>query len=581
MAITYTRIKYDKPTVALSLVAGGSLEPNTTYYYRVATANNNYWASVNRMSPASDVQYITTDTTNLSIKIDITHSTGNPEYTFIWVSKGVDPGTGGWNDHVNFPDCWYLGWGSYNMPSSGNAKIDTLTDDGVTLGWFSVYYNLDPGTGANYGYVIFSEHGRDHLIIDGSTDLDPVSFDTIYDEAVLQGWPLESTIEPVDLVPADQFILDPRRVYMLHFKELEINSYFKDADKLIVLVAGDVFFDGETYIGTHDAATDLTNDGIDFLLTGHGVSFGNVHFRSASRTEVFDSTVKVRKATFSLSTAYGARWVIGGTDWLFRDCVGYGPGGYRGFNNGMEVNGADPGGTSLLHRVASWRGRYTGDWTAANPFLADDLMLGTIAGSGCWVRHTDFAQREFSNVEFRGEEGVANSLVGSVKFGNSVNLSRAQFTDCYLYDFDRIYWYWWSPGTPFEDTSYFKFRYSISLRVLDVNGDPVVGAAVVVENANGDEEFNTTTGGDGTIADAYVLKYLNKPDPAEGASHTGGLMTDYGPFTMTVTMPEFEPYIHIFDTEEAIDWSITLLPSGAVQAQGINASIEDDIRAEV
>ena len=106
-----------------------------------------------------------------------------------------------------------------------------------------------------------------------------------------------------------------------------------------------------------------------------------------------------------------------------------------------------------------------------------------------------------------------------------------------------------------------------------------------MKNVNGDEEFVTATGINGVIAEQYVLRYHATPDPAmtvpQYQRQIPDFFFDYGPFTLTVTAPGFDEYVHIADIDEAVDWSISLQASGQVQAQGIDAMIEDNIQAEV
>ena len=363
MAHVYTRTAWAKPTLALSLVAGGSLEPNTTYYYRVVSQyNSKYPSSCLYRSPASDVQSITTDAVNKTIRLTVTHGTGNPEYTAAWVSQGVDPGTGNWNDQDNYPDVRYLSNGSTNQNSITGEKLTVVDDDGVTYGWFSTIYRLGPST--NYGFSPLNEDGKDRLTCSGGTTEDPITFDSIYNEAVAQGWPLGSTIEKIEMTSGD-YALKYHVGYTLNFRQLVVDEggsgVFDDQDKTIVVDNCVLDFRCNTYLGTYIETRDLTVEGINFIIAGHGTSFGQIKFQCGSNElRIYDTAFNVRRALFSVSNTYGARVMNTSLDWRLIDVKILGTTFGGGLNNGFEIGAAAADESCLLRRVRTGYHRYAG-----------------------------------------------------------------------------------------------------------------------------------------------------------------------------------------------------------------------------
>jgi hypothetical protein len=576
MAHVYTRTAYTaKPVVSLSLVAGGSLKPNTTYYYRAITGDNRLYGSCLRRSAPSDVKSITTDVTNLSIKVDIVHESGNPEYTYIWVAEALDPGTGGWNDKSSQPTIVYLGIGSTNHFSTGySTKIDTFTDDGASVGWYGTYYYLNGdgrvGGTANYGFVPFHENAKDYLDCYGGTEEDPISFDSIYAEAVAQGWPLESTIQPINLVPSDDYVQQSdgsqmwdRRSYVMNFCMMDIGAdgdHFVDSDKIIVLDDCRVEFEGGTRLGVYTESYDMTTEGVHFTLIGHGVSYGSVSFFSGDSDEVrvYDSSVTVRRATFSISTPYGAGCRIYCEDWKFIDFEMTGHLDYQGTNNGLEISDAKADGSALLKRARIHRHRYGSLFTAPNPFTCEDVTIRTYGGTGLIVYHSDAAVRVFSNMTIGGLGAGTASLYGHVKLDGWATFTTAEFIDSDIQDREWIWWYV-RGGYSLLTGSYFDFKNTLNIRVTDSDGNGIHDATVVMKSASGVTEFSTTTSGGGYISEQTVTTERNEPDITLGSSHYGGITTLYGPFTLTVTADGYRDHTLVADIDAATDWEIALV----------------------
>ena len=581
MAHTYTRMHLNKPVVTLSLVAGGSLEPNTTYYYRAVTGTTSIVYRCDQLSAASDVKSITTDATNRSVKVDVAHDSGNPEYTWIWVAMDLDPGTGGWNDKSNQPTIVFLGNGTYTQYSTTRVPLDTFTDDGVSYGWYSTLYYLNGdgrvGGTSNYGYVLFSENAKDLLEINGGDAGAPITFDSINDYAIAQGWNPKETIDPIPLV--DDFELQNRRGFILNFATVKLwgDSYFADEDKIIHLNVCRLQVWGEIHCGDYNSGLDLSSVGIDFILQGHGVQFGNVIFQSGSLVRLYDCRILVRRGDFSLSTPYTATFELNTTDWRLIDCTLTGHTEYGGLNGGLDIKRAAADGSCLLRRVSSNRGRYSGTITAADPFTIEGFVT---TFSPTWVRHYGDVERVFRGVEIRGDSAQGGyGLTGSMAGDRQRTV--VNFVDSYIYDPMKIYWY--AIGGNYIYTSYYKFSYSVNIAVRDQSGAAIVGASVVLKNTNGDEEFSTTTDENGVIEEGLAAAMTAFPDWDGGVGNwqKADFLITYGPFTLTVEKEGFDTVILTAEIDAAADWEISLKHSAPVYVDRIFATVEDDLRATI
>lgn len=151
MASLYT---FPKPIVELSLEPGGSLLPNTTYYFG-AFYRGFLQAG---QSPLSDQVSITTDTTNLSIRVKIKWDTGGGVYSYdrpvpsfwtanyarfhiIWNTTDMTDGAGNWT--------------FVNYETTTGADVYIVTGDGTT---YNVVYSTAPVyNGTNFLYVYIPE----------------------------------------------------------------------------------------------------------------------------------------------------------------------------------------------------------------------------------------------------------------------------------------------------------------------------------------------------------------------------------------------------------------------------------------
>lgn len=557
------------PVISLSLVAGGSLSPNTTYYYRAVTVDYRYAGTSGKWSPVSDVKSIATDDTNLSIKIDIVHPTGNDEYTLFWVHEGSDPGVGNWNDGDAFPDIRSLHNSSLYFIPMDDTKLSTWTDDGTHEAWSNDVYRL--GNSANYGYVPLREAGRVRLDCSGGTLGDPITFDSIYAEAVAQGWDERATIEKLDLDDSAESPLGWLTGYRLNFTQCRIDSgrsgWFIDLDKLIILDGCALSFYCSTSLGLRREDLGATTGGLFFHLTGAATAFGVLNISGADEPiRVYDTRITVGGYEWARSTNYGGQFNVSGTDWEIVDLSIKGSSGESGLNDGPKFSEGDSG--CLLQGFVSHRHRYSGQILSSTPFEINGAVFGPYGSTGliCYHNKSDDVERVFTGITIPGSEGSGETFYLQRRADGYTLQSKVATVDSEIFDKSRIRWYGGGVRFPEVPGSYCDFRNTVNVRVTTQDGDEIEGATVTCLNSEGTEEFSETTAADGTIAEQTVTGIRNEPDPnIDTSSYVGGVVTDYNPFTITVTADGYRDHVIVAEEiAEATSWEVSLTDNSSL-----------------
>ena len=199
--MTYTRSTLDQPNLSNpTLASGGSLEPNTTYYYKViAISGTEYriWQVGNYYSLPSNEVSITTDDTNKTVVLDWGDITNADQYA-VYRSKVS---------------------GVYTTMLWKPPQITTsnFTDDGTYNP--SGYTNLAPYDVKLNGYLKISD--------EGSSDV-PITLEDIYNEDVANGWDI---IEKLDF-----------GIYEIHcFLEIAGSVYFNTENETLIINGGLIF----------------------------------------------------------------------------------------------------------------------------------------------------------------------------------------------------------------------------------------------------------------------------------------------------------------------------------------------------
>ena len=169
-------ITFTKPTDAItdlsgSLSAGGTLAPNTTYYYVVLVLGNGATAishNYGTLSGISNEFSITTDSTNRTVNLTWSAITGASRYL---VFRRTTSGT------------HYLSSFLKNLVVSTNSAID----NGSSSISNSVLPLVPSGQLLPMG-ITPRIHGMGDLVYYGGTEADPITPQDIYNAAVTDGW---------------------------------------------------------------------------------------------------------------------------------------------------------------------------------------------------------------------------------------------------------------------------------------------------------------------------------------------------------------------------------------------------------
>ena len=170
-------ITFTKPTDAItdlsgSLSAGGTLAPNTTYYYVVLVLGNGATAinhNYGTLSGISNEFSITTDSTNRTVNLTWSAITGASRYL---VFRRTTSGT-------HYLASWL---------SSLDVSTNSAIDDGSSAISGDSVLPLVPTTALLPMGITPRIHGVGHLEYYGGTEADPITPQDIYNAAVADGW---------------------------------------------------------------------------------------------------------------------------------------------------------------------------------------------------------------------------------------------------------------------------------------------------------------------------------------------------------------------------------------------------------
>jgi hypothetical protein len=477
MAKVYTRTSYSAaPTLSLALSAGGNLDPNTTYYYRAMTCDRNT-AAMLRCSALSPVQSITTDTTNLTIDITITHSTGNPEYTFIWVIKDTDPGTDNWaiTDGVH-----QLGPASTLVRCTGYPnKITSFSDDGTRNSFMTI-------GSSNYGMYIPHENARDYIQISGGTSGDPVTIEDIYQYAVSQSWPLNSTIDRVDYgfpgcgddtdIASSTGYGNARPTYIINMKTFQYDDYVLFQDCNIINFSKQITGNSNSVVimGEYDSTLDLCKNGVDITTFVHSSQAGQYTLRNC---KIYDTKIRARRMAKSISKPYSSRFNAYNNINFDVEIIDSSVGSE--FDRGMSTTLTD--GDHIIKRVWNYENR----WEDNGSSLVGDFSFWRfiIDNSGPWFYTTTATPTTIT---------LKNSKLKIVSAGNRLLYIFVQTTtndgcthlelinpEVEESEWGRIYYY--QPSTTqTANAAWVKESYEFDLNIVDENGDAVQSASVTM-----------------------------------------------------------------------------------------------------
>ena len=99
-----------------------------------------------------------------------------------------------------------------------------------------------------------------------------------------------------------------------------------------------------------------------------------------------------------------------------------------------------------------------------------------------------------------------------------------------------------------------RIKYSINLKIVDEEGNPINNSNVVLTDTNGDETFSVSTDGNGEITEQTVMVYDKWWEHPNWNLHED----DYNDFTLTISKAGYNIYEAIFTLNEKTDWTIAL-----------------------
>jgi hypothetical protein len=134
-----------------------------------------------------------------------------------------------------------------------------------------------------------------------------------------------------------------------------------------------------------------------------------------------------------------------------------------------------------------------------------------------------------------------------------------------------------------EDPAYnyptIRLYNTIAIKLVDVTGAAIDGTVTVTDGDGDSTDYPTTSGSvEFEVERGYVYFDVTKSTP----EYDETLFYDKNPMQISIDAgEEYQPYSTILTLDEPTDWTIAMQPAGAVQAQGITATIEGDFVVEV
>jgi len=127
--------------------------------------------------------------------------------------------------------------------------------------------------------------------------------------------------------------------------------------------------------------------------------------------------------------------------------------------------------------------------------------------------------------------------------------------DCYIIngDFDNWKSKW---KNTVSERKVFR-QYTVNLKVVDRNGNPIEGAKVVLKDKNGDEVFSVLTDANGEIEE-QTATYGYYQREGDGTYTHEQIFTSYSPHTLTISHQDYPSREFKFTLDKKIDWTIAL-----------------------
>lgn len=532
MAKTIGLYSLAAPTgLTLSLVAGGSLLPNTTYYYQIFAVEYKFGVVV--FSPRTATVSITTDSTKKSIKLDWT---GIPGYVPTSAENNCYHILRNTSDSFLDTDACLM------MTTSSDTSSRKVT--GVTY--------TDTGSNHVDHYIPNYKGGLPVIYVTTAAD-EWVSMWDIYQADLAAGW---GRVLPAIIATFVDFGADKvtgGNWYSMANIAIGYDAAGADAAGCFSHLAGAVTIWGA-----------MSSSVLACIKWGLLINIEDADCRT--RSFLINYGASFQGATLNgVLSLYGLSNVMGGGGWL-SDYFQYNNGGY----NGIVLN---PAAGSIMYDCDF--PMIAGGWPAK----------GTATNKGCRYGGISFqsADHVVSLPKFTLAEGIGFQVINNqsvteptVTYSSHDIAWKTQLTgivnDGTLLSHsqtDGLAWLFLGPSLGVGGS--LTFKYSFKLRLTDKLDNVIVGASVVIKNVAGTTVSSGVTDADGKYNAGYLTNRVlspttklngisSRPAAHEDTHITGGYLTRVisNPHTITITQAGYQDYQDVITVDRKINLEIAL-----------------------
>lgn len=542
-------------------VGTGELAANTAFYYTLFNTqldpNNTNPTPVFKMISEGSTELSAT-TTDYKRCIKLTFDAGT---TGIYKSAWRTPTAGYYKDagrslyywsQISTLPAMAKPW--YFCYFSGNCNLNTTTmimDDGL----FENFVGDAGGTNvsAYYAGLQYPEHPRGYILVSGGTSATPATFNDILNADIAGGW---NTFT----IPSQQATAAFRDFSC--YDNLKIVDYFTDSFCSLNMYGQITVVPGST-----------ATAGLPKAIFGEKYSYTDAYTGGTN-------TIYRKGVEFIMSGSICSMWTDIFYDSYFYNCRftqnpldnTYSPQNRTYITFPYLVRGG------MYDTVLEGLDQFEGVTFGGDGIILDGLTLN-YARYGLFFT-SDLANQTINNVTVNG----ANGMRYNFNNGMTINLKNMTFKVysvfilSYLISANQYYTMTWnlvnptlklqSPNSVVSKSwvglnHQINIQYETDVRIVDTNGNAIIGATVVITDNTGTELFSKTTDVNGDIttstitATNYSAGTVNVPAYYNYYADT---ITSKSPTTFTVTAPGYENYSLEKSLTEKTKLTFTLKP---------------------
>ena len=181
-----------------------------------------------------------------------------------------------------------------------------------------------------------------------------------------------------------------------------------------------------------------------------------------------------------------------------------------------------------------------------------ERVYGNYVSYGAWFQNT--------------EDGYIKDIFGR-NMGYAAFMESEHDYNCSLVNGDFDAWKVRWSGT--NNLARLYRKYTVNIKVIDKDGNPIEGANVTLKDVDGTEVFSATTDSNGEIPEQEVSRgYCQYPDN----NLETNLTKDYSPHTLTISHQDYPSREFKFTLDKKIDWEIALkdkpVSNGSIKVWG-------------